>query len=1042
MKDRRRRSAVVVLAGLLVCAITPVACAGQVGQPTQADDAVFHFVGTNLEAEHGSSNLGVYCYYDITLGCSLTSDLFGFRRYSVNWVSFRNQVHYVFRMLRGCPTCETYFVFLNGDDFDLSAAASEVQLLVKGTFVNPTAEDIYTVRLTLGRDKTFVTPYGTVISYTRSGGNELFMGTADSTYAYAEGGQFEGRLTWPCYAPDNPSIQFGSMLTQDSNGAICYLDADPPRGVVAGAAADGASRVVVEVSGSETTPKDSLAAGDGFWEEGEWQNMASSTWRRTWRAPMDFDSVGVQPDHLASRLVDLHLEIDGKRLGVPPLVLVKPPVVLLHGLFATGEMWDAMADALKRDYVSGDPLLVSAPDYDRDAHFIDNIDLVQLGVREAILRAREQRLGRGDPNVFGKIVVKKADIVAHSLGGIMANLYVMDAGYGYDVNRLITIETPHAGSEVANFVLHFFFCDLDLEQTLTWNLMNTVLGAINRSPTGGALEDLQVGSPAMRAYRNAVLSTSARVRVFPVTALHSGNAPGEGIAKLYRTLSTLDRVFHYPAPYFPGELGSPLSVEGGLFPGGQNSSDFIVSLASQAGGLPELAGEPLATLDHCNTANESDAAERVIALLNSPISIFAERFAAPLYPAAPVEPVVNQECSYDVGNGIQLAQHAGLPRMSGRALEVSLPTAGTVFAPGDSVYVEVSYSGSPYPRVLFLSASEDSASDTMAPYQFSFAIDGDFAGPLVIAAAAIDGDWRTADSLIAEVTVNVLPTAQPVRLRVMPDGPLYLTMGQTCQLRVKGIYPDSVARDISSSAVGTLYSSSTSSVATVGPNGLITALTPGETLVRVENGAAEEFYVIVDSVATTGMSFAGASAAAEGGCVKLCWEMGTEVPASSFRVERGASSGGEFTALGAPISKQSAHSFSCTDCSVVSGTAYWYRIVFSGADGDDVYGPIEASVPSTPIAFALHQNYPNPFNPKCTVRYEVLEARQVSLRIFDVAGASVRTLVSRRMEPGVYTELWDGRANDGTMMPSGVYFCRLEAGNLVATRKIVLLRTE
>jgi flagellar hook assembly protein FlgD len=64
----------------------------------------------------------------------------------------------------------------------------------------------------------------------------------------------------------------------------------------------------------------------------------------------------------------------------------------------------------------------------------------------------------------------------------------------------------------------------------------------------------------------------------------------------------------------------------------------------------------------------------------------------------------------------------------------------------------------------------------------------------------------------------------------------------------------------------------------------------------------------------------------------------------------------------------------------------------------------------------------------------------VTLRVFDVNGTSVRTLVDGFRATGVYREVWDGTADDGTALSSGVYFYRLEAGDFVATRKMVLLR--
>ncbi|KPJ58288.1 MAG: hypothetical protein AMJ46_14410 [Latescibacteria bacterium DG_63] len=190
----------------------------------------------------------------------------------------------------------------------------------------------------------------------------------------------------------------------------------------------------------------------------------------------------------------------------------------------------------------------------------------------------------------------------------------------------------------------------------------------------------------------------------------------------------------------------------------------------------------------------------------------------------------------------------------------------------------------------------------------------------------------------------------------------------------------------------------------------------------------------------TDLAFASVSAIGTHGYVKLSWEMGLEARASSFRIERSESPDGEFCVLELPVASGSGHSFSCTDYSVLPGKTYWYRILLVSSSSEEAYGPIEVYVERVPNAYTLHQNYPNPFNPLCTIRYETPQAGRVSLRVFDATGCLVRTLVDVHREPGSYSELWDGRAEDGRELPSGVYFYRLEAGDFVAMRKMVLLR--
>ena len=94
----------------------------------------------------------------------------------------------------------------------------------------------------------------------------------------------------------------------------------------------------------------------------------------------------------------------------------------------------------------------------------------------------------------------------------------------------------------------------------------------------------------------------------------------------------------------------------------------------------------------------------------------------------------------------------------------------------------------------------------------------------------------------------------------------------------------------------------------------------------------------------------------------------------------------------------------------------------------------------TPSVNSLAQNYPNPFNPVTTIRFGVREKGPVTLRVYDVAGRLVRTLVDGVRDAGAYREVWEGRNNRGSCAASGVYFYRLGAKGFERTRKMVLLK--
>ena len=94
----------------------------------------------------------------------------------------------------------------------------------------------------------------------------------------------------------------------------------------------------------------------------------------------------------------------------------------------------------------------------------------------------------------------------------------------------------------------------------------------------------------------------------------------------------------------------------------------------------------------------------------------------------------------------------------------------------------------------------------------------------------------------------------------------------------------------------------------------------------------------------------------------------------------------------------------------------------------------------TPAQYALHGNYPNPFNPTTTIRYDLRHGGAVDVAIYNVVGQRVRTLVSERQEAGSYRVVWNGRADSGARVASGVYLVRMTAGSFVQTHKMMLLK--
>ena len=130
---------------------------------------------------------------------------------------------------------------------------------------------------------------------------------------------------------------------------------------------------------------------------------------------------------------------------------------------------------------------------------------------------------------------------------------------------------------------------------------------------------------------------------------------------------------------------------------------------------------------------------------------------------------------------------------------------------------------------------------------------------------------------------------------------------------------------------------------------------------------------------------------------------------------------GTFTQAGDQASGTWGFSVSGTTCSGSWGPA---RIV-----------SVEEVAAGIPERFALAQNYPNPFNPSTTIEFVLPRASHVSIKVYDVLGLEVVTLVDQHLPPGHYKTTWDA-AN----VASGVYLYRIQAGDFVETKKLILLR--
>jgi hypothetical protein len=130
------------------------------------------------------------------------------------------------------------------------------------------------------------------------------------------------------------------------------------------------------------------------------------------------------------------------------------------------------------------------------------------------------------------------------------------------------------------------------------------------------------------------------------------------------------------------------------------------------------------------------------------------------------------------------------------------------------------------------------------------------------------------------------------------------------------------------------------------------------------------------------------------------------------------------------------------DNDVELGTIYYYWLEQIDETGASTFhGPTVADLSGlVPATYQLSQNYPNPFNPETTLRYALPRDEKVQLKVFNIRGQLVKTLVNEDMKAGHHSVVWKGRDDADQMVASGIYFVQMQAGDYRQVRKLVLIK--
>ena len=561
--------------------------------------------------------------------------------------------------------------------------------------------------------------------------------------------------------------------------------------------------------------------------------------------------------------------------------IVRPPVILVHGIWSGAGTWDWTGGFTKenahRTTFAGDYAATNG------ARFSTNSPLIQGFVSNGLKATRDKGFA-----------VTQADVMGHSMGGILTRLYVDGSqfkrpdnfGKG-DVRRLISIDTPHSGSTFPSLVA-------GLHQVKPAQTVAAVRSITGFAPQGGALCDLAENSPALAGLNSATTikaqaitgtggpaGTNANPARFFGGFLSFGNIEGEltkkvctrrgGVLDLFRCLQ---EEFVFPQ----------VVVDAFRF---RQANDTIVSLVSQQGGScgsAGLAGINFANVIHAGdwgaggVLNSSDVADRAYQLLDGPNSGFANSFpgvgstslgAACTVPGRGAVLDAQDYASQCSAGGplnaptassqqLQALQSANkrslaLNVAADDRVQIVSPAPGQVFAPGETISITVRLGAGllannisvTIPGISTLPGTEYDGNT----FKASFAIPNFFVGPLALTPNITDTNNTAIEGPAVTVAVRsvVAPTTIGFQQRNYRLGPQ--AIGRPEQLFVFGNYPGDIRRNIKSSAAGTSYVSSNPGVVSVNAEGIFLVNDKGIAIVTASNSGRQDFaaFVVEDS---------------------------------------------------------------------------------------------------------------------------------------------------------------------------------------------------
>lgn len=545
-----------------------------------------------------------------------------------------------------------------------------------------------------------------------------------------------------------------------------------------------------------------------------------------------------------------------------PVKFVLPPVLMLHGLWSEGPTWEKMKEYLQTNgsyhYKSFE---ISTPSYPNDHHFKDNRIYVSKFLDELLKECSENRTSVG-----------AADIVAHSMGGILSRLYLQEGigstVYAKNIHKLITINTPHSGSPLANIV------------EAQGDIFKWVVKKGAGDPTKGALGDLSLGKAPIDSLLNG---PDLNKNIVPSHAIHSTTdlpIQGEIVWDVLRSIDITIPIISI-RQYASGIFGCSyfLGLNNCFEKMYNGKHDLIVSDESQIGGLSSNAETYFEGYSHMEVYQNLPAISKVFELLRAKTTSGDFSFDG-FHPA---------RLRWDQSLGTQPA------RKMAETLQIESPGYGETFSRGDSVHIQIDASGN-IARMMLLIGYENKIGTAVLESPdnvFRFKIPEDVLERMnyKVFGFTSTGDVFTDSSYI---TINPDPSIvlDSIKIKTNQNDDLKITIEDSISISIMGYYSDGIERELTYQP-GISYSTLTNSVS-LEDEGFVKGLIIGYDELTIEYNGMTDFIDLevipkkeYDTVkaAPLPVTFSGVSARFNGSEIKVEWSTASEQNNQYFEIE-------------------------------------------------------------------------------------------------------------------------------------------------------------